>query len=85
MHTPAFDAPLGGLRRITAILFGTEKLERYGYPKVKQVRQQDACPANAGGGQLQRCVTPVPGPLFNGHTSVAHCTHLSTLDSTDRE
>jgi len=50
MHTPAFDAPLGGLRRITAILFGTEKLERYGYPKVKQVRQQDACPANAGGG-----------------------------------
>jgi len=34
-HTPLHSAlPLGGPRRITAIPFGTEKLEWWGYPMV---------------------------------------------------
>jgi len=33
----AFDAPVRGVRRIIAILFGMEKLEWWGYPMVKNV------------------------------------------------
>jgi len=32
---PAFDAPVSGLRWNIAMPFGTEKLEWYGYPMVK--------------------------------------------------
>ena len=35
----AFDAPVRGFRRISAIPFGTEKLEWFGYQMVKKFRR----------------------------------------------
>jgi len=45
------------------------------------VRQQDAYPANAGGGQLQLCTTTAPPPLIKGNISVADCMPLASLYS----
>jgi len=45
----------------------------------KQVRQQDAYPANAGGGvQSVKTMCNNPLPFFKGIISVAHCMPLST-------
>ena len=44
--------------------------------KKKQVRQQYAYPANAGGGQLQHVQNP-PRPPFKGNISVVDCMHRS--------
>jgi len=43
----------------------------------KQVRQQDACTTNAGGGGAVKCA--IPRPLFTGNIYVTDCMPLSSL------